>query len=360
MKTFDCTHCGHLVFFENVRCGHCGSTLGYLPGARAMMAFAPRPDGLWARLGARPGRPCRPCGNYVGANVCNWMLDPDDDEPLCRSCRYTEVIPQLGAAENARSWYLLEAAKRRLIYTLDALGLAIPGRAQDPGRGLVFHFLESTDSDGEVLTGHDTGLITLNIAEADDAEREARRTAMGEPYRTLLGHFRHEIGHFYWEQLIADGPWLAPFRALFGDETTDYGAALQHHYQNGAPADWADRFISSYASAHPWEDWAETWAHYLHIVDALDTAQHWGVSLAHRHAATTARAPAAGGEAFADILTRRWLPLSQFINSMNRSLGQRDSYPFVIADPVIAKLDFVHRLVLASRSGDWPPAVPAD
>ena len=361
MKTFSCTHCGHRVFFENTVCTACGATLGYIPALGAMAAFEVAPDGVWRSDGVAGA--WRPCRNYRDAQVCNWMLAADDPEALCSCCRHTEVIPDLTRPDNHRYWALLEAAKRRLCHGLDALGLARPGPADDPERGLRFHFLETLDPASQVLTGHDSGLVTLNVAEADDAEREARRSAMGEPYRTLLGHFRHESGHFYWDRLVADGPWLAGFRAHFGDERADYAAALQQHYAAGPADDWPQRFVSAYASAHPWEDWAETWAHYLHVVDALDTAAHWGLHLAggpDTPAGDDPGAPAAPD--FRARLVHGWLPLSRFLNSMNRSLGQADSYPFVLPDPVLAKLAFIHALVGAAAGlpwTHWPPSGPA-
>lgn len=363
MNTFNCTRCGHVVFFENVRCEQCGSPLGFLPEARALVAFEPGADSVWRPAGGAPGEGWHPCRNYAVENVCNWMVAEAD--ALCASCRHTEVIPPLDKPENRRYWALLETAKRRLFHTLTGLGLAIPNRTEDPERGLAFHFLEEVDAAHAVLTGHDSGLITLNIAEADDAEREARRTALGEPYRTLLGHFRHEIGHFYWDRLIAGGGWLAPFRALFGDETADYGASLQRHYREGPPADWAGRFISAYAAAHPWEDWAETWAHYLHVVDALDTARHWGFALhANGDAARPADLPRVdpSGMDFRQVLVEHWLPLAQFLNSMNRSLGQRDGYPFLLANPVLDKLEFAHRVAQSAKGlawTQWPPSPPS-
>ena len=366
MKTFACTHCGQRVFFDSTRCENCDSALGFVAERAEMAAFAIQPDGDWQELGAAaPTLRYRPCQNYAVANVCNWMVSADAPGTLCRSCAFTAVIPQLSLPQNQRYWYLLEAAKRRLIYALDEIGLAIPGRSEDPQRGLMFHFLEDAPSK-KVLTGHDDGLITLNIVEADDAKREARRTAMGEPYRTLLGHFRHEIGHFYWQCLIADGPWLPAFRQLFGDETRDYTQAMEAHYQAGAPADWPLNYISGYASMHPWEDWAETWAHYLHITEALNTAAHWGVSLAlpEQPAPVLAGSPADDdAQRFRARLIEQWLPLAQFLNSMNRSLGQHDSYPFVLADPVIAKLVLIHRVVQAARglpAHAWPPLFDKD
>lgn len=260
------------------------------------------------------------------------------------------------------AWARIEGAKRRMLHTLDRLALAHPNLAEDPDGGLRFHFLTQKATPHKVLTGHDTGLITLSVEEAEDATREARRTALGEPYRTLLGHFRHEIGHFYWDRLVAPGPWLAPFRELFGDERADYALALKRYYDNGPAEDWSSRFVSAYASSHPWEDWAETWAHYLHIIDGLETAQAWGVCLASSPHNPADPAQPQDGEAFIGRLRGDWLPLSRFLNSMNRSLGHPDAYPFVLAEPVVGKLQFVHRLCRAA--GDlawtsWPPPDPA-
>lgn len=351
MQTFECTHCGQPVFFENVFCESCKSPLGFDPVDQNLLAFTIQPDGDWLALGQSENQLFHPCQNYEAERVCNWVVRAEDNNPLCRSCRYTEVIPRLDAPKNRRYWFLLESAKRRLIYALDRLGLPIPGRDDDPQCGLAFRFLEDLRADHGVVTGHDAGLITLNIAEADDANREAMRTRLKEPYRTLLGHFRHEIGHFYWEILVAQSSLLEPYRAVFGDERADYQAAMAQYYQSSPPENWSKSFISVYATMHPWEDWAETWAHYMLIVDALETAQGWGVRFHQREGAsmhwvnldTTA-------DDFQAAIVQAWLPLSQFLNSMNRSLGQKDSYPFVIPDRVIQKLMFIHQVVQDVRT----------
>jgi hypothetical protein len=203
---------------------------------------------------------------------------------FCQACRLNRTIPDLGRPEHLLRWQRLEAAKHRLVYSLLRLGLALVSKFEDPDTGLAFDFLADPPAgfpDGpNILTGHAQGLITINLAEADDAEREHTRKEMAEPYRTLLGHFRHEIGHYYWEQLVRDGPWLEWFRTMFGDERQDYGACLERHHAEGPPPDWQERFVSGYASAHPWEDFAETWAHYLHIVDTLETADAFGLRIA--------------------------------------------------------------------------------
>jgi hypothetical protein len=218
----------------------------------------------------------------------------EESAALCASCRLTRVIPPLAVTQYRTYWYRLEQAKRRLLYTLVSLQLPLTGKAQDPEHGLAFEFLADAGSLPKVVTGHDGGVITINIAEADDAERERVRLAMGEPYRTLLGHLRHECGHYYWERLIAGSEWQRAFGRLFGEEGQDYTASLQRHYQ--APAfDWEQLHVSAYASAHPWEDWAETWAHYLHMVDTLETAQACGLALIRAKRGTGVARPTGRG-----------------------------------------------------------------
>ncbi len=249
----------------------------------------------------------------------------------------------------------MELAKHRLFYTLLRLQLPTPNRNDDAQGGLVFDFLaDSPDPNGpKVMTGHDEGLITLALAEADDAEREARRTRMGEPYRTLLGHFRHEVGHYYWDVLVRDTGQEDACRAIFGDDRQSYEDALKRHYAEGAPADWQDNFVSTYATAHPWEDWAETWAHYLHIVDSLETAGSFGLEvhpsidsddLLHAESRVDPYE-----EPRFDRLAEVWLPLTIALNAMNRSMGLGDLYPFVLSPAVITKLSFIHNLVHAQR-----------
>lgn len=355
MKLFTCTHCANRVFFENLSCEACGSMLGYVPDEKAMVAFSLEADGAWLRLGAA-GTACKPCINYQEEHVCNWMLPADSPHLHCASCRTTHTIPALSKPENRLYWAALEQAKRRLFYTLIDLGLPAPNKLDDPENGLTFEFLEETSTEQRVLTGHDEGVITLNIAEADDAQRERIRVSMHEPYRTLLGHFRHEIGHYYWDRLIRDSAWIDECRALFGDERADYAEALKTHYATPR-ADWAQHFISVYASSHPWEDWAESWAHYLHMIDGLETAASWGLRLDHAlpdGPALTAQAVDPDSDAIDASVIEHWLPVSQFINAMDRSLGSHDSYPFVVIEPVVRKLAFIHRVVRAARSQEVP------
>ncbi|CAN5190503.1 putative zinc-binding metallopeptidase [soil metagenome] len=351
MRRLMCERCGQRVFFENVSCENCGAALGFVPAELRFGAFDIQADGGWQRVDVNAA-PQRPCRNYVLEHVCNWMVPAGSADELCACCQTTDVIPALTKPENRGHWLAIEQAKRRLFYSLAALNLPAPSKAQDPAHGLSFHFLEQVSPKEKVLTGHDEGVITLNIAEADDARREQMRTHLHEPYRTLLGHFRHEIGHYYWDRLIEGSPWKDRFRALFGDESADYAEALKKHYATPL-ADWQPRFVSVYASSHPWEDWAECWAHYLHIQDGLETAAAWGLRLDQAQPGAPLVAPLplvmdGAGSVLEPVLVEQWLPVSQFINAMDRSLGTRDSYPFVLVTPVIAKLEFIHQVVSAA------------
>lgn len=356
MKVFHCDHCGRLLFFENSTCVNCGRAVAFLPDIADVGSLDADADGLWrSPLGGAEGRRYRLCQNYSDRQICNWAVPEGEDNAYCASCRLTHVIPDLTGRDAVLGLYRLEGAKRRLIYTLLALDLPVRSRTDDPAAGLAFEFKADTPgAPGPVLTGHADGIITINLAEADDAERERRRVAVHEPYRTLLGHMRHESGHYYWDRLIRDTDELGAFRATFGDERADYTAALAAHYQQGPPADWQARFVSAYASAHPWEDWAETWAHYLHMVDTLETAAACGVSLRPRRPDEPALAPVPPAIATTpwpfERLLDGWFPLTYMLNNLNRGLGLGDAYPFVLSDPAVAKLRLVHDVVARWRS----------
>jgi hypothetical protein len=360
MKLFQCQNCGQPLYFENTRCERCGLALGYLPERETITALKPQggSDGAasqtWHAL-ADAGL-YRRCAN-AAYGVCNWLVPAATSDSYCLACRHNRIIPDLSLPGNLRRWRALEAAKHRLFYTLMQLRLPAETQAESPA-GLAFHFLADVGPDQPaVLTGHTHGVITINLAEADDAERARRRQQMGELYRTLLGHFRHEIGHYYWDRLILNSPHLEDFRRIFGDERQDYDSALQNYYANGAPADWSERFISAYASSHPWEDFAETWAHYFHMVDTLETAHVVGL-------AVDPMLPESPGAVFdfdpretdMNRLVEAWLALTFAVNSLNRSMGLPDLYPFVLGPGAVAKLSFVHRLVrlFAAKS---PPAL---
>jgi hypothetical protein len=353
MRLFECQNCGQPLYFENTFCESCGLRLGYLPDQQIVSALR-EADGMWRSLAA-PDPRRRFCAN-VQYDVCNWLIRADHSEIFCGACRHNRTIPDLSVPENLLHWRRIEVAKHRLFYTLLKLHLPLTTRAEDEN-GLAFDFLSpprqgAAQAPG-IVTGHASGIITLNVAEADDAERERQRKSLGEPYRTLLGHFRHEIAHYYWDHLVANSPALEGFRQLFGDERENYQDALQRHYAEGPPSDWTDRFVTSYASSHPWEDFAETWAHYFHMVDTLETASAFGLRLRPQVA------KAAGLDAVIDFdphtadmdrIIDTWLPLTFAVNSINRSMGQPDLYPFVLPPPVICKLAFVHERIRADKT----------
>ena len=318
------------------------------------------------------------CQNYAKESVCNWMIparsvQSQRRETFCVSCRLNQTIPDLSRQQNHGLWQLMETAKRRLVYGLLNLNLPIANKADDSHRGLAFAFLEDqVKPDGsvaKVLTGHANGVITLNIAEADDAVRERIRVMMGEPHRTLLGHFRHEIGHYYWDRLIGGDVrgggrgkmFERRFRELFGDWRTDYNEALQRYYANSAPQDWQENYISPYATAHPWEDWAETWAHYMHIQDATEAARAFGLVDKSVRLDPTVRpdgGTACRGLAHSPRMSTQqngmeqiigaWTELTIALNSINRCMGLKDTYPFVLSPTIVKKLSFIFEVDFSS------------
>ena len=331
MQTFRCPVCGQLLFFENSLCLGCGSALGYDVAARAIVVIDPDTH--------------RTCANQLVAG-CNWLVAADDPEPLCFSCRLTSVRPSDAEPEAMAAFAAAESAKRWLLDQLFALGLPVTDRRTDPARGVTFELLSSRQN--AVTTGHQAGVITLDLSESDDAHREFVRQQLGEQYRTVLGHLRHEIGHYYWDRLVLDGGRVAEFRALFGDETAPYDDALAAHYAGGGGADWAATHVSQYASAHPWEDWAETFAHYLHMSAGLATAAAFGLAVGDPAvtAGIDALAPRQG--LAVEPMVERWLGLVFALNGQARAIGHNDVYPFVLPPAVVVKLDFVHRCVQAT------------
>ena len=305
--------CGQRVYFNNHNCVNCGRKLAFDPASLTMLSED------------SPGSGVPVCINREMAVRCNWATTPASGQGYCLSCAMSKTIPSLSKPENFDRWRKLEAAKRRLIYDLLRLGLPV-----DKSR-LEFHFKEDRRtnpdvSDFHVTTGHSSGVITINAAEADEVFREEMRQAMNEPWRTLLGHMRHESGHYYFTELIDDTN-RAEARSLFGDETENYDAALKAYYQNGPKAGWMTTYISAYASAHPAEDWAECWAHYLHIRAVLQVAVDTGLL--------------PDGEKWYE----RFIELVLALNEIMRSLGLPDAYPFVLTSSVVQKVEFVHRSI---------------
>ncbi|MGC9944649.1 MAG: putative zinc-binding metallopeptidase, partial [Verrucomicrobiota bacterium] len=355
MKTYTCT-CGQLLFFENIGCVSCNHEVGFLPDLICVSRLEAANDGLYSPTAEEvKSRLYKKCQNYTQAGICNWMVPAESPESFCASCRLDTMIPDQSIPQNVVLWGLTEAAKRRLIYSCLRLKLPLANRVDDPERGLGFQFLADTKRpDGavdHVVTEHNDGLITLNIAEADDAAREKIRLGMKEPYRTLLGHFRHETGHYYWDRLVLNSEFLEPYRALFGDERQSYDDAMKKYYNSGAPSNWQDNYISMYATMHPWEDWAESWAHYLHIQDTLEVAADFG--LVGKRIKIDPKGTAEGTQAslkakpFAQVL-ETWAELTIALNSINRSMGLRDLYPFILSQPVVDKLRFISQVIAGS------------
>jgi hypothetical protein len=358
MKLFKCDHCGQPVYFENTFCVQCNASLGFDPQRMDMIALQPARDNIYTVFDNKENATATQYKYCVNKqhNVCNWLLPHDNQTEFCIACGLNNIIPDLSQPDHWEKWARIEVAKHRLVYSLLRFKLPVVSKTKDEAKGIAFDFVADENKKGSkrILTGHDHGLITLNIAEADDVLREMARNQMDEVYRTLLGHFRHEIGHYYWEQLIKNSNRLQPFRQLFGDETTDYTEALKQHYSKAATEEWKESFISAYASSHPWEDWAETWAHYIHIVDTMETAYSFGMTLKPRSADADNDMSARlnidpyTAKSIEDII-ERWIPLSFVMNSLNRAMGMKDSYPFVINEAVKQKLNFIHETIRENK-----------
>lgn len=337
VRTFTCT-CGNRIHFENDTCLQCGRRLGFDPAQMTLRPLAPR-DGL--------------CRNYDEWRVCNWLVGGGEDR-LCDACALTEVVPDPTDARRVKLWYEVEKAKRRLLFSLLSLRLPVEGKGERAD-GLAFRILAdarldtaqaTAPVDDPVMTGHDQGIITINLMEAAPELREQMREAMDEPYRTVLGHFRHESGHYYWRLLVEGGAAHAPFRERFGDERVSYAAALDSHYTKGPPTDWQNRHVTPYAASHPLEDFAETWAHYLHMTDTLESAHDAGLGIGGR----TFTSPLPPARACFDRTLDDWQDVATVMNSLNRSMGLPDPYPFSLAATTADKLRFVHDLVVASAA----------
>jgi hypothetical protein len=323
VRSFTCRICGNALFFENSICVSCGTALGYSRAERAIVPVDERgsyvdADGLiwWV------------CQNLT-LSGCTWLAEHEGG--VCFSCLLTRTRPNDADATGFVAFGEAERAKRHLVAELDDLGLAVRSKVEDPENGLAFDLLSSAQ--GAVQMGHEQGVITIDVSESDPALRETVRVKLDEPYRTMLGHFRHEVGHYVeWQQVRGD--LIEECRAVFGDEQESYQDAIDRHYAEGPPVGWETEYISTYATMHPFEDFAETFAHFLHIRDTVDTASRQGLVRADVH-----RQP------FSQLVTEVWIPLALALNQINRSMGRDDLYPFVIPPVVLGKLDFVSRLV---------------
>lgn len=325
MKSFRCRACGNALYFENSVCLSCGTGLGYSRAERDIVPV----DGS-GRYTDATGFTWHVCRN-LNLSGCTWLARSAGGQ--CDACDLTRVRPNDADAKGLAQYPVAERAKRWLLVDLDRLGFPVVGKDEDPQHGLCFDLLSSVAEN--VTIGHADGVITIDLAESDDAYRVRVQKQLGEPYRTMLGHFRHEVGHYMQWRLVEDTDRIGEARRLFGDETADYQAEIDRHYSEGPPADWPERFISTYATMHPYEDFAETWAHFLHMTDTVETAHTYGL------------ARTSGPDdspTFRSFVTDTWMPLSTALNMVNRSMGKADLYPFVIPDPVLDKLDFVASL----------------
>lgn len=326
MKSYRCRICGNALYFENSVCVSCGTPLGYSRTEREIVPVDS--SGVYVDAQGWIWHVCR----NLNLSGCTWLAPLAGGQ--CFACDLTRIRPADSDAAGLQNFPVAERAKRHLITELDALGFQVVPKSVDSQTGVAFDLLSSAQT--PVMIAHSDGIITIDLAESDDAHRERIRHQLDEPYRTMLGHFRHEVGHYFQWRLVENDPAvLARCRELFGDESVDYQASVDRHYADGPPANWPDTYISSYATMHPYEDFAETWAHYLHICDTLETAVEYGLLPA---------SDLVGHARFHDLVARVWVKLSTALNLVNRSMGKDDLYPFVLAPTVLDKLDFVSTL----------------
>lgn len=350
MKNFIC-ECGNKLYFENYLCLSCQREVGWCPVCKGIHAMLSNEKGGYTCTNQQCHADLIKCYNYAVHQVCNRMIEATSQEesqaePLCDYCRFNDTIPDLSVAGNITKWYRLEVAKRRLLYTLDILKL--PYGTRDEGFELPLSFDFKADilpdkwiwktmgKEERVFTGHANGKITINIREADPVEREKLRVNFGESHRTLIGHFRHEIGHYYW-QLLVEGKNEEAFKAVFGDhQHPSYSEALEHYYQYGPKPDWASSYISAYATMHPWEDFAETWNAYLDMISILDTSENAHLLQMEENILE---------ESVFHTMQALYLDIGMRVNEINRAMGLKDLLPEVFSAPVLEKMRFIHRII---------------
>jgi hypothetical protein len=348
VKIFQCGNCHHPLYFENYNCEVCGQLTGYRDDDRTMLTFNPSNNSL---ISDREGKEYKYCKNHQH-EVCNWVIEKDDPNNYCKACQLNRTIPNLSEKKNFKKWKHLELAKHRLIYQLQKIGLDLPSKLRNTN-GLCFDFVARQDNP-ELMTGHANGVITILLREADSVLREQMRKLLFEPYRTLIGHLRHEVGHYFWEVLVwNDQKVLKEYRAVFGDESISYADSLKTYYADGAPHNWQETHISRYATAHSWEDWAETWAHYLHVMDMVETAYFFRLNVSPVDEGPEMSISASYDpytiQDFDEII-KTCVPLAFAVNSMNRAMGIPDVYPFEISPAVVVKLKFIHHLLMEKRN----------
>jgi hypothetical protein len=346
MKVFQCGNCSHPLYFENIRCEKCGHICGYRAEDRMMLTFDPANQTL---LSDRESIAYKFCQNHEH-EVCNWVIPIESADMFCSACKLNRTIPNLGNAKNYEKWQHLEVTKHSLIYQLQKLGLPLPSKLKNKKEGLCFDFV-SRLTNKKLMTGHANGVITILISEANSVERERRRKDLSEPYRTLIGHLRHEVGHYFWERIIyTDQKVLDEYRSIFGDERISYADSLTEYYKKPDTKEWQANFISRYATAHSWEDWAETWAHYLHIMDMVETAFFFKLKVVlDKEIKTKVSVDPYTVKSF-DKIVQTSVPLSFAVNSISRAMGHLEVYPFVLTPAIIDKLKFIHKLLWRLRT----------
>lgn len=350
MRAFACPVCNDFTPFEQDRCPSCQANLSLHLPSKSMYATT---DGVAIVDGQRWVRCTQ--ADTLG---CNWLTpaeQADDDAYQRGRCLADSLIRHEPAPDDTLAREKLVPATqalRRLIYQLSDIGLPIEPWWRSEG-GLAFDLLSSYTTGEKVIIGHAGGVITIDLVETLDAYREQLRVTLGEPYRTMLGHFRHEVGHYYQNILVENGSgatrYLPECRTLFGDETASYRDGIARHYKFGAPDNWQASFISEYATMHPWEDFAECFAHYLHITDTIDTCREAGMVLQAQRVRFSAPRDIVALESYADVPVERllfdWKWMSLFFNRVNTAMGKHPLYPFELPPPVISKLGFVHRVI---------------
>lgn len=344
MRAFTCPNCRNYIEFEDLTCRTCEAELGFHHPSSTFHVVS--------REGTEiDGERWFACSNRAWA--CNWLAAEDSGAGTCLASRLIRKRPDADDTLALEKLATTSGKLRMMVYQLLELGLPIlPWDTYE--KGLGFDLLSSKSRGENITIGHADGIITIDLVESLDDYRERLRIRLGEPYRTMLGHFRHEVGHYY-EMVLFDAmpDRIDRVRELFGDERVSYSDAIDRHYRYGAPENWRESFISEYATMHPWEDFAECFAHYLHITDTLDTAAWSGMVLQARtqgHTPTIDTTIARVTEEIDfDEILEDWLWVSTLLNRINRSMGKDDLYPFHINAVVGDKLGFIHDTV---RSAD--------
>ena len=339
MRRFTCESCAEEVAFDALRCASCSSPLGYVPAQQAVKVLHPAAGAVSFSISGDDAEFWR-CPN--SARGCNWVLPAGTGDIWCRSCGLTPGRPDETNPDALAAWSTAEAVKRRLVHQLDHLALPIDPRSDATPDGLAFDLVYVPGQFGPA--GKVDEAVTLDLADADVQDVGAPPRRVHAPFRTLIGNLRHKVGHHYWHRLVGQSDHVTPFRRLFGDERADYPAAIEPH-QAAVAHHWdASRFVTGRAESHPFEDWAETFAHYLHILDATDTAEAYRLPDGQCEMGRPQSSP--GGGTFAEIL-RLWRPTAPAVNALAASLGLPAVYPFQLTGVVLQKFEFVHARVTA-------------